>query len=417
LCTLLFQQKLGSATNIFVMQTLFPKSHEPERERYNNKYDERTESVMNYLIFSTHFRKSLQALMLVAMLMLSLGPGGARTVYAAAPSNDTFANAMNISSIPFQHIISTTQATETDLNDPDSIPCEGKTLDRGKRTVWYRYQATSNRGLHVDTIGSDYDTYIAIWRGTTIGSLTLVNCDDDVFSNFYSEALFAATAGNTYYIEVAGYAGTDAFPNQPQAGGNLQFHISSFEDVPSSYWAWGYIEGLYAAHVTSGCSTTPLLYCPLGVVTRDQMAVFLLRGKYGGDYLPPAVGASTGFSDVPTSSGYAPWIKQLAAEGITGGCGAGVYCPTSPVTRDQMAVFLLKAKYGSGYTPPSVGATTGFIDVPTTYWAAAWIKQLAAEGITGGCGSGNFCPGSSVTRDQMAVFLCRTFGIAPLPGG
>jgi hypothetical protein len=46
-------------------------------------------------------------------------------------------------------------------------------------------------------------------------------------------------------------------------------------------------------------------------------------------------------------------------------------------------------------------------------FSAAWIKQLAAEGITGGCG-GNYCPSTSVTRDQMAVFLVRTFQL-PLP--
>jgi hypothetical protein len=49
--------------------------------------------------------------------------------------------------------------------------------------------------------------------------------------------------------------------------------------------------------------------------------------------------------------------------------------------------------------------------VPTTYWAAAWIKQLAAESITTGCGSGNYCPEDSVTRAQMAVFLVRTFNL------
>jgi hypothetical protein len=244
-----------------------------------------------------------------------------------------------------------------------------------------------------------------------------VTCDDDVFSALYSEVLFAATAGNTYYIEVAGYAGTIFNPDQVQAGGNLQFHISSFEDVPSTYWAWGYIEGLYAARVTSGCNTSPLLYCPLGVVTRDQMAVFLLRGKYGGDYFPPAVGAGTGFTDVPFDYWSAAWIKELAAEGITGGCGVGVYCPLSPVTRDQMAVFLLKAEHGPNYVPPAVGSGTGFLDVPPSFWAATWIKQLAVEGITGGCGGGNYCPGAPVTRDQMAVFLSRTFGITPLPGG
>jgi hypothetical protein len=79
-----------------------------------------------------------------------------------------------------------------------------------------------------------------------------------------------------------------------------------------------------------------------------------------------------------------------------------------------MAVFLLRAKYGSAYQPPAVGAGTGFDDVAADYWAAAWIKQLAAEGITGGCGNNNYCPLVAVSRDQMAVFLQRVFNL-PLP--
>jgi hypothetical protein len=64
----------------------------------------------------------------------------------------------------------------------------------------------------------------------------------------------------------------------------------------------------------------------------------------------------------------------------------------------------------SSYAPPEVGAGTGFGDVPPDYWTAAWIKQLAAEGITAGCGSGNYCPETAVTRAQMGVFLVKTFG-------
>ena len=120
------------------------------------------------------------------------------------------------------------------------------------------------------------------------------------------------------------------------------------------------------------------------------MAVFLLKGIHGSSFTPPAVGASTGFTDVPTSYWAAAWIKQLAAEGITGGCGAGNYCPDATVTRAQMAVFLLKAKHGSAYTPPA--ATGVFTDVPVGYWADKWIEQLASEGITGGCGTGIYCP-------------------------
>ena len=186
---------------------------------------------------------------------------------------------------------------------------------------------------------------------------------------------------------------------------------ATFSDVPTSYWAWMYIERLYAAGITGGCGTSPLRYCPDAAVTRGQMAVFLLRGVHGSSYNPPAVVGSTGFTDVAPTYWAAAWIKQLAAEGITAGCGNGKYCPDASVTRAEMAVFLLRSKYGASYSPPAVGGITGFGDVQPTYWAAAWIKQLVAESITAGCGSGNYCPGNPVTRAEMAVFLVRTFNL------
>ncbi|MBL8062368.1 MAG: S-layer homology domain-containing protein [Anaerolineales bacterium] len=187
---------------------------------------------------------------------------------------------------------------------------------------------------------------------------------------------------------------------------------TTFIDVPQSHWAWQYIESIYDAGITGGCVNTPLSYCPAGSVTRAQMAIFLLRGIHGSSYSPPSVGSDTGFDDVPVDYWAATWIKQLAAEGITGGCGNGDFCPDRTVTRDQMAVFLLKAKYGADYAPPSVGSDTGFTDVSSNHWAAAWIKQLASEAITGGCGGSSYCPSNAVTRDQMAAFLQRTFGLA-----
>ena len=194
-------------------------------------------------------------------------------------------------------------------------------------------------------------------------------------------------------------------------GAEIWRRLPIFGDVPAAYWAGSFVERLYAAGITGGCSTSSLNYCPEEIVTRAQMAVFLLRGIHGASYAPPAVGAGTGFGDVPPSYWSATFIKQLAAEGITTGCGNGNYCPEHPVTRAQMAVFLLRSKHGASYTPPDVGAGTGFGDVPPDYWAAAWIKQLVTEGITSGCGSGDYCPEQPVTRAQMAVFLVRTFSL------
>ncbi len=184
-----------------------------------------------------------------------------------------------------------------------------------------------------------------------------------------------------------------------------------FVDVPTEHWAWAYVESLYNAGVTSGCYTEPPYFCPANRVTRAQMAVFLLRAKHGPTYVPPAASGAS-FLDVPKTYWAAAWIEQLAREGATGGCGGGNYCPGDAVSRDQMAVFLLRTKYGSGYTPPA--ATGMFKDVPKTYWAAAWIEQLAREGITGGCGGGNFCPKTVVDRAQMSVFLMAAFDLPML---
>jgi len=208
--------------------------------------------------------------------------------------------------------------------------------------------------------------------------------------------LFSISGGQVY-----AFFGID---NQPPAS-------ATFTDVSTSYWAWSFIEQLYKAKITSGCSFSPMQYCPEVTVNRAQMAVFLLRGIHGSSYSPPDVAGDTGFGDVSVNYWSAAWIKELAAEGITGGCGNGNYCPEYPVTRDQMAIFLLRSEHGASYSPPDIAGSTGFVDVQTNQWAAAWIKQLVTEGITAGCGNGNYCTAIPVSRAQMAVFLVRTFSL------
>ena len=138
------------------------------------------------------------------------------------------------------------------------------------------------------------------------------------------------------------------------------------------------------------------------------MAVFLLKSKYGADYLPPPP-TGTVFTDVPASNPFAPWIENLAALGVTGGCGSGQYCPNNPVTRAQMAVFLLKTRNGSTYSPPP--GTGIFGDVaPCPGAFCDFIEDLYNQQITGGCQTSPllYCPTASVLRQQMAVFLVKT---------
>ena len=75
-----------------------------------------------------------------------------------------------------------------------------------------------------------------------------------------------------------------------------------------------------------------------------------------------------------------------------------------------MAVFLLRAKEGASFTPPAC-VTPVFADMPCSNPLAPWVNELAARGVTGGCGGGNFCPNNTVNRGQMAVFLSVNFGL------
>ncbi len=94
------------------------------------------------------------------------------------------------------------------------------------------------------------------------------------------------------------------------------------------------INRLRAAGITFGCAATR--FCPNGVVTRGQMASFLVRA-----FDLPATSRDY-FTDDEGNSHEAN-INRLRASGITSGCGAADYCPNRSVTRGQMAAFLHRA--------------------------------------------------------------------------
>jgi peptidyl-Lys metalloendopeptidase len=270
------------------------------------------------------------------------------------------------------------------------------------------------QGPHCD-IGAFEYTLLTISGNTSLGGVTLSYMDGvpltatSASDGSYSFSIPFGWSG-TVTPSLAGFHFTPdhwdytvVSVNQPNQNYTA---YKSFVDVPVTYWAYSFIERLYAAGITSGCGSGS--YCPETEVSRGQMAVFLERGMNNSSYNPPAA-TGTVFGDVLSSYWSASWVEKLFADGITGGCGGGNYCPDLAVSRAQMAVFLLRAKHGSSYIPPP--ATGVFPDVPTSYWAAPWIEQLYAESITGGCGGGNYCPDQSVTRGQMAVFLVRTFNL------
>jgi hypothetical protein len=103
-------------------------------------------------------------------------------------------------------------------------------------------------------------------------------------------------------------------------------------------------------------------------------------------------------------------IAKLAAAGITKGCNPPdntMFCPNDPVTRGQMAAFLVRAL---GYIDDGGGDL--FTDDDGSIFETS-IDKLATAGVTRGCNppaNDMFCPNANVTRGQMAAFLHRALG-------
>ncbi len=206
----------------------------------------------------------------------------------------------------------------------------------------------------------------------------------------------------------------------------------SFTDAWSSHWAYRYIETVLHHGITAGCSATE--FCPAQEVSRWQMAVFITKAMAGstvpvsgtvpgkGDYDCVAGGVSV-FDDVLPEDVGCRFIHYIAAQAITAGCDADSFCPSSILSRWQMAVFISKAMAGS--TVPVSGTVPGkgdydcvaggvsvFDDVPPEDVGCRFIHYIAAEGVTSGCSTTSYCPANPVTRDQMAVFLTKAFDLA-----
>jgi hypothetical protein len=115
------------------------------------------------------------------------------------------------------------------------------------------------------------------------------------------------------------------------------------------------------------------------------------------------------FPDVVTSNPFYRFVETLLHNAVTGGCGGGLYCPSASTTREQMVVFVLVAREGTGYAPPAcVAGSEMFADVPASNPFCRWVEELARRNVVSGCGGGSFCPGSVVSREQLAVFALAT---------
>lgn len=116
---------------------------------------------------------------------------------SAAPENDDMSSARPINSLPFEELSDfNTRGASTAYDDPDINNCG---VTKGAGSVWYTYTHTGgDSAIAIDTSGSSFDTFIAIWTGTR-GNLTLVGCSNT--ANKADAGAFQISDGD-YYIEI-----------------------------------------------------------------------------------------------------------------------------------------------------------------------------------------------------------------------
>lgn len=178
---------------------------------------------------------------------------------AVPPPNDAFAARTTVAAIPYDDAQSTLEAT-TEPGEPTSQ------CGPAGRSVWYQFTPVTDLVLRADTLGSDFDTVLAVWRGADLASLDAVACSDDVISP-QSIVVFAAEAGTTYVIQAGGYV---------DSAGALSFHLRTVE------------AGTISGTVTDEATGAPLPDVCVDVVDADFFSFNSAVTDAAGEYRVPA---------------------------------------------------------------------------------------------------------------------------------
>ncbi len=177
-----------------------------------------------------------------------------------------------------------------------------------------------------------------------------------------------------------------------------------FADVATTNAHEASIDCIVYWQITTGLR--PGVYGPSGTVTRGQMASFLARFvEQSGGTLPS--NPPNAFPDDDGTT-HAANIDKLAAADIAGGRPDGRFAPEAPVTRNQMASFIVRTlEYRLG-APIEEGTGADHFTDDDGDTHEPNIDKAAALGITGGTSDTTYGPRLPVRRDQMASFLARS---------
>jgi hypothetical protein len=348
------------------------------------------------------------------------------TIYAATPNGlyDTTSAGASWAQLVLGQIASTPLLVAVDAGNNVYVAFQGAGLATGTSggTSSTDWSALTYNGLTQNPIvalatppsgsGTAYAGIVSETTGFLVelnssGALTSSTCIGGSDNNLAQS--IAVTSGGS--VMIAGVTASTNFPTttstiQKTNAGlydafALRIDNQTFADVPPSNAFYNFINLMYEDGITGGCSTNPLDYCPNSTTTRGEMAVFIITAMFGNSNF--AYTTTPYFNDVPANNSFFKFIQKMKDLNITSGCGGGNYCLNDSVTRAEMAVFIIAARYGT--IPFTYPTTPYFSDVPSSSSYFPFVQKMAQLGITGGCAVGLYCPDDALTRGQMAVFI------------
>jgi len=294
--------------------------------------------------------------------------------------SDAFAGTRTTITVPVTKTYTTTSYT-TEASEP---------LGNGPsaNTAWGTFIPATTGVYQIDTIGSSYDTALAVYTGTSIGALTLVKADDSSGGSSNAKVTLAMTAGTTYQIQAGGANGA--------TGGTLVITITSVAaTLADDFLAGGFITVGSSSTiktnpnpntlVTQPAAETILPGCDIQVVAgatvpiswdlqasmnaggqTKQVTWRLRRDNLSGTILASIVKSATVDSSAGNDSGFA-WASSYTDVAPT----TGRYVLTSQATAFASSVYVAKSVYSVTGAPPSTAGFTTESGEPLTMPVAA----------------------------------------------
>jgi hypothetical protein len=219
----------------------------------------------------TTLRGLITMLLAVTVVVSAGGPAS-----ASPPSNDVEARAIGVDTVPFTHSVDTSDAN-----------ADGPRFCSSHASVFYTFTPSANVRVQVDTLGSDYDTTLAIYTRDDAGKVVQIGCDDDRFGDA-SGLRLRAVAGTTYVVMVSRCCGSPREGRPGRSGGPLELTVTKFSSASLEATLKvdrGTVDpntGVATISGTITCTKRSIVYAE-GVLRQLRQEVFVARGYWYAD--------------------------------------------------------------------------------------------------------------------------------------